>query len=140
MEMADAIAINKADGKNVDRARLAQTEFSRALHLYPPKENEWTPKVLSCSATENTGILEIWDTISDFLEKTKKNGHFQRNRNLQNKNWFLQSLNQQLTQIFQQNDTFLKARKSMLLAVEKNTVSPFKAAKEVLKVIHNQLK
>ncbi|MEM9362773.1 MAG: methylmalonyl Co-A mutase-associated GTPase MeaB [Bacteroidota bacterium] len=140
MEMADAIAINKADGKNVDRARLAQTEFSRALHLYPPKENEWTPKVLACSATENTGILEIWSTISEFMDKTKKNGHFQRNRNLQNKNWFLQSLNQKMAQIFQQNEAFKKARESMLIAVEENTVSPFKAAREVIKSIQNQLK
>lgn len=140
MEMADAIAINKADGKNVEKARLAQTEFSRALHLYPPKENEWIPQVLSCSAYENTGIMEIWEMITSFLEKTKKNGHFQKNRNLQNKNWFLQSLNQQLTQIFQQNEAFKKAKESMLIAVEENTVSPFKAAKEVLHIIHNQLK
>ncbi|WP_435622969.1 methylmalonyl Co-A mutase-associated GTPase MeaB [Flagellimonas sp.] len=140
MEMADAIAINKADGKNKERAKLAQTEFSRALHLYPPKENDWTPKVMACSATENLGILEIWNTIEAYLEITKENGHFQRNRNLQNKNWFLQSLNQQLTQILQQNEAYKKARKGMLEAVEKNTVSPFKAAREVLKIINNQLK
>ncbi|WP_422860457.1 methylmalonyl Co-A mutase-associated GTPase MeaB [Flagellimonas sp. S174] len=140
MEMADAIAINKADGKNKEGAKLAQTEFSRALHLYPPKENDWIPKVLACSATENSGIVEIWHIINEFLDKTKQNGHFQRKRNLQNKNWFLQSLNQQLTQILQQNEAFEKAKKNMLVAVEKNTISPFKAAREVLKAIHDQLK
>nr|WP_298999485.1 methylmalonyl Co-A mutase-associated GTPase MeaB [uncultured Allomuricauda sp.] len=140
MEMADAIAINKADGKNKERAKLAQTEFSRALHLYPPKENDWIPKVLACSATENSGIVEIWHIINEFLDKTKQNGHFHRKRNLQNKNWFLQSLNQQLTQILQQNEAFEKAKKNMLVAVEKNTISPFKAAREVLKAIHDQLK
>ena len=140
MEMADAIAINKADGKNKERAKLAQTEFSRALHLYPPKENDWTPKVMACSAAENSGILEIWSTIEEYLKTTKENGHFQHNRNFQNKNWFLQSLNQQLTQILQQNKTYQKARKSMLAAVEKNTISPFKAAREVLKIVNDQLK
>lgn len=140
MEMADAIAINKADGKNLEKAKLAQIEFSRALHLYPPKENDWTPRVLSCSATENTGIEEIWKMIMEFLEKTKGNGHFLHNRTLQNKNWFFQSLNEQLTQLFQQNESFKKAEAALLKSVEENTISPFKAAKEVLKFVSDQLK
>ena len=95
---------------------------------------------MACSAAENSGILEIWNTIEEYLVITKGNGHFQHNRNLQNKNWFLQSLNQQLTQILQQNKAVKTAKKTMLEAVGKNTVSPFKAAREVLKIVNNQLK
>ncbi len=63
IEMADAIAINKADGDNLKRANLAKLEFNRALHLYPDKESEWKPKVMLCSAIKKTGIDEIWSMI-----------------------------------------------------------------------------
>src|SRR5690606_30151690 len=63
MEMADAIIINKADGENLKAAKLAKTEFNRALHLYPAKESGWAPKTLLCSAIKNEGISEIWDVI-----------------------------------------------------------------------------
>ena len=52
IEMADAIAINKADGDNVERAQRAGVDFKRALQLYPPKENGWKPQVNLCSALE----------------------------------------------------------------------------------------
>jgi LAO/AO transport system kinase len=59
MEMADTIVINKADGENVKAAKLAKVEFNRALHLYPPKENGWTAKTLTCSALNNEGIEKV---------------------------------------------------------------------------------
>ena len=58
MEMADAIIINKADGENLKAAKLAKTEFNRALHLYPPKNNGWIAKTITCSALKNEGIKE----------------------------------------------------------------------------------
>ena len=140
MEMADAIAINKADGRNMEKAQMAQNEFSRALHLYPPKENGWIPEVLVCSATENTGIVEIWETIVQFVAKTKENGHFEQNRTQQNKNWFFQALNEQVAQFYQKNKTFKKTKTNMLKAIEDQVISPFKAAKKVLESVQGQLK
>ncbi|RZJ27088.1 MAG: methylmalonyl Co-A mutase-associated GTPase MeaB, partial [Flavobacterium sp.] len=60
MEMADLIAINKADGDNLRKAKLAKTEFGRALHLFPAKKSGWTPKVVTCSAVTKDGIDEVW--------------------------------------------------------------------------------
>ena len=59
MEMADAIVINKADGENIKAAKLAKSEFNRALHLYPPKESGWIPKTLLCSAIKNEGMKQF---------------------------------------------------------------------------------
>ena len=50
IEMADAIVINKADGENIKAAKMAKVEFNRALHLYPSKASDWSPKVTLCSA------------------------------------------------------------------------------------------
>ena len=61
MEMADAIAITKADGDNRNRAKLAQAEYRAALHLFPPSSSGWRPAVQICSALEKTGIKELWE-------------------------------------------------------------------------------
>ena len=100
MEMADAIVINKADGENVKNANLAKNEFSRALHLYPQKENHWIPKVTTCSALNNHGIEEVWQIVLAFVQLTKSNNWFKNNRVNQNKNWLIQSINQQLQDDF----------------------------------------
>ncbi|MEZ4809188.1 MAG: methylmalonyl Co-A mutase-associated GTPase MeaB [Allomuricauda sp.] len=139
MEMADAIAINKADGTNLEKAKLAVSEFSRALHLYPPKENGWMPKVMLCSASENTGIQEVWDTVEEYTAQNRKNGHFDKNRQTQNKNWFLQTVDDHIKQFFHQRESYKKAEAKMLKAIEENKISPFHAAKILLDDITRQL-
>ncbi|MER3376429.1 MAG: methylmalonyl Co-A mutase-associated GTPase MeaB [Allomuricauda sp.] len=139
MEMADAIAINKADGSNLEQAKLAETEFSRALHLYPPQKNGWVPKVMRCSATENTGIKEIWEVVENFVAQNKENGHFEKNRKTQNKNWFLQTVDEHIKQFFHQKESFKKEQSKMLKAIENNKISPFYAAKLLLDKITKEL-
>lgn len=139
MEMADAIAINKADGSNVEKAKLAVTEFQRALHLYPPKQNGWIPKVMKCSASENTGVREIWAMVEDFAHQNKENGFFEKNRKNQNKNWFLQTVDDHLKQFFQQKPAFIKVQNELLKDIEQNKVSPFYAAKILLDKITKEL-
>lgn len=139
MEMADAIAINKADGNNLEHAKLAVTEFSRALHLYPPKANGWTPKVMKCSAMEKTGIEEIWDMVQQFVEHNKENGFFEKNRQQQNKNWFLQTVDEQIKQFFHQKETFKIEQAQLLIEIEEHKISPFYAAKLLLDKITKEL-
>ncbi|KQC28519.1 methylmalonyl Co-A mutase-associated GTPase MeaB [Flagellimonas eckloniae] len=140
VEMADAIAINKADGSNLKKAKLAKAEFSRALHLYPPKENGWIPKVLSCSATENTGIREILEMIQEFVKVTRENGHFELNRKNQNKNWFVQTVDEQLKLFFHQKKAYKRIQQKMLKAIEENKISPFYAAQVLLDDLTKELK
>jgi LAO/AO transport system kinase len=64
MEMADAIVINKADGDNINKAKLAKTEFNRALHLFPAKKSGWIPSATTCSSYTKEGIPEVWETLS----------------------------------------------------------------------------
>ena len=66
MELADAIAITKADGDNIIQAKKAALEYKNAIHLFPPMENGWIPQVTTCSATENTGISQVLENIQKF--------------------------------------------------------------------------
>ncbi|MEZ4786731.1 MAG: hypothetical protein R2790_02330 [Flavobacterium haoranii] len=58
------MVINKADGDNIAKAKTSQTEFNRALHLFPAKNSGWTPKVTTCSAFEKNGIDKVWEIIT----------------------------------------------------------------------------
>tara|TARA_R110002051_G_scaffold325867_1_gene432539 strand:+ start:70874 stop:71950 length:1077 start_codon:yes stop_codon:yes gene_type:complete len=130
MEMADLIAINKADGKNKQAAKIAKVEFNRALHLYPPKENGWTPKVLQCSALENTGVEEIWQTLQDYLKETAV--FFNEKRKQQNKYWLLQTIDDQLKTNFYRNKKVSSELSLLTEKVMNNQISPFLAAEQLL--------
>lgn len=140
MEMADAVVINKADGANLKRALRAKTDFERALHLYPPKENGWVPKVLTCSAIENQGITEILEIVDSYMAWTKGNSSFTKNRQSQNKYWFLQTVEDLITQSFYQNPSMSNRLNDLTQQVELNKVSPFRAAEELLFEYRQQLK
>jgi len=132
LEMADAIAINKADGKNLSAAQKAVKEFSRALHLYPPKKNGWIPKVSACSAIENSGVEEVWKTIDSYIIAQKKSGFLKELRQEQNKYWLLQTIENRLINDFYQNTRVKKELKEQIDKVTKGSISPFKAAEELL--------
>jgi LAO/AO transport system kinase len=134
MEMADAIFINKADGDNVLKSRLAKSEFGRALHLFPTKKSGWTPTTATCSALTNDGIAEVWQTILDFLELTQNNDFFEKNRRVQNQYWMLETINEQLKSRFYNNQLVIDLLNKNKLAVENNEMSPFMGAEQLLKL------
>jgi LAO/AO transport system kinase len=132
MEMADAIVINKADGENLKPAKQARAEFRRALHLYPEKESGWQPKVLLCSALNKTGIEEVWQLICSYEDQVKKNDHFFQKRQEQNKFWMLQTINEHLKTRFYQDPGIKVLLPQQLESLEKNQITPFKAASFLL--------
>jgi LAO/AO transport system kinase len=77
MEMADMIAITKADGANKIPAENARVSFENALHLFPKKTSGWYPRVHTCSALENTGIRELWEIIMEYSDFSRKSGYFE---------------------------------------------------------------
>lgn len=80
MEMADLIAITKADGANKLLAENARVSFQNALHLFPKKSSGWVPQVLTCSALSNTGIKDLWEIITEYLNFTRNSGYFEKFR------------------------------------------------------------
>ena len=132
MEMADAIVINKADGDNVNKAKLAKTEFNRALHLFPAKSSGWTPTVATCSAIQNIGIDAVWHTISDYLALTTSNTYFKEKRKEQNQYWMMETINEQLKSNFYNHPEIIKQLEENKKAVQNDEISPFAAAMNLL--------
>ena len=132
MEMADAIVINKADGDNVNKAKLAKTEFNRALHLFPAKSSGWTPTVSTCSSITKEGIDGVWQTITDYFQLVKTNHYFEAKRQEQNQYWMMETINEQLKSNFYNHPEIIKLLEENKKAVQNDELSPFAAAQKLL--------
>ncbi len=132
MEMADGIAITKADGPNREQAEMAQKEYQKALHLFPPSESGWTTRVLTCSALHNEGIQQVWETVHEYLNFTRQNGFFDRKRKQQAKYWMYESINQILKDHFYQSERIRDLLAQFEQQVLQGKKSSFMAAKQLL--------
>lgn len=132
MEMADLIVINKADGDNIKKAKLAKTEFNRALHLFPAKPSGWQPKVTTCSSVTGEGIADVWQIVSDYFELAKGNSYFDTRRKEQNRYWLTETINEQLKNNFYSREDITPILENYKKAVQNNELSPFAAAQFLL--------
>ena len=124
MEMADGIVINKADGDNIDRARLAQAQFRSALHLFPTPPSGWTPEVLCYSGYFEIGIAEVWDMI-------------ERRRHEQARYWMYETIDAELRRRFYDDPDRAARIATCERLVLSNRLSPFAAAYELLDKTNN---
>jgi LAO/AO transport system kinase len=132
MEMADAIVINKADGDNVRKSKLAKVEFGRALHLFPAKKSGWIPTTSTCSSITREGISEVWETINKYVGQTQSNNYFYNKRKDQNQYWMLETINEHLKTNFFNHPEIEKLLDENKKAVQNDEISPFAAAQLLL--------
>ncbi|WP_299161614.1 methylmalonyl Co-A mutase-associated GTPase MeaB [uncultured Tenacibaculum sp.] len=132
IEMADAIVINKADSGNEKNAKIAKVEFNRALHLYPPKDSGWQPKVLLASALHNQGVDYVYEMINEYINSAISSNYFENKRNAQNRYWLLETINQQLKNNFYNNPAIKDLLNNELTKLEDGKTTPFAAANRLL--------
>jgi LAO/AO transport system kinase len=132
MEMADTVAITKADGDNISRAQRARREFENAIHLFPHKESGWVPEVTTCSSLANKGIKEIWKTVIKHQDLIEKSGILQHKRQEQTKRWMHEAILYGLKKSFYSNEAINKTVLELEKKVIEGEKSPFTAANELL--------
>lgn len=132
MEMADGIVINKCDGDNVERAKLAAAQFRNALHLFPPTPSKWKPEVITYSGYFDLGVDKVWDMIDRYFEYVKRTGYFERKRNEQAKYWMIETINEQLRDSFYHMPEIRALLEQKELRVLNNEQSSFTAARDML--------
>lgn len=128
MEMADAIAITKSDGDNVMKTKIAKAEYENALHLFPASASGWIPRVSVCSAIENSGMEEIWNTIQEYLQLTRNKGYFHQKRIDQSKYWMYESVEQRIKEAFFQHPEIQKLLPDLEHKLSAHVISSFEAA------------
>ncbi|MCJ8165182.1 methylmalonyl Co-A mutase-associated GTPase MeaB [Pontibacter sp. E15-1] len=135
MEMSDAIAITKADGTNVQKAKTARAEYRNALHLYPRAASGWLPQVSTCSALQPSGLDTIWKTVTEYLSLTKGNGYFEQKRRDQNLQWLHEAIRQGLEENFYRHGQVKTQLPAITSEVKEGHKSAFAAAAELLRLV-----
>ena len=136
METADGIIITKADGENIEPSKRAAQEYRRALHLMPPHQGEWIPKVHTASSLEGHGIDTALSWMQQYKDLCTTNGYWTEKRAKQAVYWFQQNIQQQILGLLRQNNDLkqlLDAYREDVANLEKD---PFQAVDDVVRRIN----
>jgi LAO/AO transport system kinase len=137
LELADLIVINKADGDQQTLAQRAVREYRNALHLLKPTRASWQAKVLQCSALEQTGLVELWETMQDFQEMLKTSGEWEEHRSHQAVRWMWSLIDEELRQSFRKHSQIQADIPRVEKAIRQGKQLPTRAARSLLEVWFN---
>lgn len=134
MEMADSLVITKADGTNIEKAKTARAEYAHAIHLFPPTESNWIPKVLTCSSTENKGITEVYKLILEYNNFTILNNYFFTKRKQQRLELVKELLDSKIISSFYETHSI---EKKLVALNSLEIINPFAEVEKIIKTINN---
>ena len=135
VEIADMVAINKADGDNLKRAQQAAAEYRSALHILSPRSEQWHPPVVTYSALTGAGIAELWQKILDHRAAMSASGDFAKRRREQQVKWMWAMLEQRMLARLRA-DTSTRARvKKIEAEVADGHLTPALAAEQVWEML-----
>ncbi|MFZ7125052.1 MAG: methylmalonyl Co-A mutase-associated GTPase MeaB [Desulfobacterales bacterium] len=137
LELADAIAITKADGDNVDKARHAARSYENALHLLMPASRSWSPPVLTCSAIDRSGIDIVWETVLRHRDALTATGEMKAKRRSQALSWMFSLVEEGLKERFFGNPAVRKRLPRIRSEVEAGLLTPTAAAEALLFLLDN---
>ena len=137
LELADALAINKADGDNLGAAKKAAKIYELALHLLQPSSPRWNPPVLTCSALETSGIDEIWKTVLTHREVFLRSGELEEKRRQQAVAWMWSLVDEGLKRRFTRHPEVKKHLPHILREVARGLLTPTAGAEKLLFSLDN---
>ena len=132
LELVDAIAINKADGLQLEHAQIAKTEYQSALHLFAPGAGGWSPPVLLCSAQTGSGIAELWDCILQHERFQLEKGLREELRREQALAAMHQMIDAELETAFRRDPGIAKSLPQIEEQVRSGKITSFAAARALL--------
>jgi LAO/AO transport system kinase len=133
LELADLIAINKADGDNLQAADLARVEFERALQILRPEDEDgWTPKVVTSSGQSGAGLDQIWEIITEHHELLSANGELEKRRKHQLLGWMWSLVNEGLRSAVREHPGVASTLTDLEQDVLEGRTTPTAAAGKIL--------
>lgn len=125
MELADLIVVNKADGENTDRVRIAQQQLQQALHITGSYQTSGPTPVMTCSALEGTGINACTDLILGMAEAATKDGRRQALRRAQDVKWLDEMVTAWLFRSFLAGSGFEERKADAAARIRAGAAGPF---------------
>ena len=137
MEMADAIVINKADASPQAAINETRRTLRQALQLLPGRATKWTPPVLTCSALQQRGLAEVWDTLTEYIDHLRASNAFAEQRARQTRHWLRETIDHALQQDFYANNRVKKALPDLQEQVALGSESAYTAAHALIDLYRN---
>jgi len=136
VELADMIAVNKADDENVARARAAASEFRSALNILAPRSPTWQPPVLTCSAKTGNGIADLWANVLAHRDKTSATGELAERRRSQQIKWMWTLLEERMMTKLRSDPAVRAKLRQAEAAVAAGTLAPTLAVEQIAGLLH----
>lgn len=136
VELADMIAINKADGDNLKRANITAADYRGALHILAPRSEHWHPPVVTYSALAGTGIAELWQKVLEHRTAMNASGEFAARRRDQQVKWMWSMLEQRMLARLRSEAPVRSKVKKIEAEVADGRLAPALAAEEIMKLLH----
>lgn len=131
VEMADLVAINKAEDNRLELAKATKRAYRNAIHLFPAKTSGWTPIIQTCSALKNNHIDTVWQHLQTYFRHVTDNTYLLQNRQTQIAYWFEEALNDRLQQWFRQQEAIRSTLPQLRQQALMGKKSPFQAVDEL---------
>ena len=132
LEIADMIAVNKADGDNRDRATRAASDYANAMYIMTPSSANWTPPVVTCSALENQGLDALWETVLDHRERMTASGEFSEKRRRQSLRWMWTMVEDRIMRALRDDPAVAQAIGALEAEVAAGKITPTIAADQIV--------
>lgn len=138
LELADALAVNKADGDNFEQAEKTRQELAAAIHLMQPGSLAWTPPVLTCSALTMEGLPAIWQTVRKHHDKLTDSGDLAAKRREQALQWMWALVHEGLNNRFYGHPEVQQRLPATIDKVRRGEMVPTSAAQKLLFLLDNE--
>lgn len=139
IEIADLLVVNKADGDNIQRARLASAEFNRVLHFLQPATPGWKTLCTTCSALVPETLAALWDVVEQFDAETRASGAFLKRRKHQSTEWMRAMIEEEVLHRFYRDERVKHLLPDLQRQVEEQTLPAAKAVRKIMEGVQSGL-
>jgi LAO/AO transport system kinase len=135
IEMADLVAINKADGDNKHRAERARAQYDHVIRLLYSPDSPWIPPVVTCSARENTGLDSIWSKVLAHRACFERSGLFHQRREMQAKRWMWELVNEHIQRAVRESSGMRDIAAQLESDVQHGRITAAAAAQRIIQAL-----
>jgi LAO/AO transport system kinase len=135
VELADMIAVNKADGDGAARAMAAAAEYRAALHILTPASPNWTPPVITVSGLTGFGLDDLWAKVLDHRARLEASGELEAKRRAQDRKWMWALVHERLEERLRGDPAVRHRVPDIERAVADGELSPTLAADEIAGIL-----
>lgn len=136
LEIADMIAINKADGDNAPKAAATAADYRAALNILTPKVPEWSPPVITLSGLTGEGLDTLWEKITEHRNTLEKNDYFKKLRSEQAITWMRDLVQNEINRMLRGDEKIARKISEIEAAVQNENKTPMGAAKEIIQLLN----